>query len=111
MIRLGEAFALLWALLIALLSLMPGHAAPQSGFGDKIEHAAGYALLTILVAVGWQRPTYAVVTAILYGILIEIGQSLTPDRFPEIWDAFANGVGAIIGISIYMRFIRPKVIG
>lgn len=94
--------AFFWAMLIAGLSLMPGDLAPQSGFGDKVEHILGYAILASLIATGWRHIPAAVFIAISYGALIELLQNLTGDRIMDGWDATANAAGAIAGCACLM---------
>jgi VanZ family protein len=42
---------------------------------------------------GWWLAT----AVVLFGVLIELLQGLTPDRLPDLLDALANSIGVLIG--------------
>ncbi|MDP9881368.1 VanZ family protein [Variovorax boronicumulans] len=95
-----------WVLAIAMLamlmlSLMPASVpAPSTGW-DKSNHALGFAALAFLAH--WARPAripMALLGLLGYGALIEVLQSLTPDRFAEWSDLSADGVGLLIGAAL-----------
>ena len=80
---------------------------------DKIGHFIAYCVLTILVLLGlWKSNQLSSRTMILaiiissgYGALLEVIQfSFFPDRYFELWDAFANIVGAVAGYYIFRKF-------
>lgn len=94
-----------WALLMTWLSLIPSP--PQielTFFGwDKFGHAAAYGVFTMLAAWAFtyfpraaqRRWTIAIVTAVLFGGLLEIAQGLfTKTRRAEWGDLLADLVGA-----------------
>jgi VanZ family protein len=106
------ALALGYATGVLVASLLP---APGSGLGasgplglvavDLWLHTVGYAVLATLVAVAIgtreRRALAAVVLAVvLYGLLIEVLQSLSPTRAASLLDAVANAVGAIVGAGV-----------
>src|SRR2546430_12127456 len=106
----GTVDALLWALtaaiLAAIVTLSLGPAPPTGGFSlaDKLWHAAAYAALTscLLLALVWRpgkppgrvlrRVTVVAASALLLGILLEIGQRFT-GRDTDWRDAGADAVG------------------
>lgn len=45
---------------------------------------------------GWQLATFAVGTTVLYGLGIELCQSLLPDRYFGFGDAWANTIGGLL---------------
>jgi len=80
------------------LSLMPPALDVSSGHSDKIVHLAGYALLTFWWAQLVTRQRWKLVVAVmLFGVLIEGLQGLTPDRLPDLFDALANSGGVLLG--------------
>ncbi|WP_259779999.1 VanZ family protein [Aestuariispira ectoiniformans] len=107
---LFKGVALGWAVLIAVLSLMPGDMAPHSGLGDKFEHMMGYVGLSFLISAGWNRIPRAFVLAVAFGITIELLQSLTPDRTMDFWDAVANSIGAGLGCFLYSLLVRRRLV-
>jgi VanZ family protein len=47
------------------------------------------------------------VTTVLYGVGIEYGQSLVPERYSSAGDAYANAFGAVLVVPWYA--LRPHV--
>lgn len=87
----GVAFTL-------VVSLGPPALDEGSGHADKLVHLGGYSVLMfwwaqLVVSRRW-RLALAVV---LYGILIEGLQGLTPSRQPDAFDALANTTGVLLG--------------
>ncbi len=78
---------------------------------DKMIHLVLYFVLSVTLYASLQRNRYSkhsqniVITlfiTILYGILMESFQYMfTCDRSPEIFDALANTLGSILGISVF----------
>lgn len=110
-------FAIIWIFLILLLGLSPGDAMPDTDVWDflsfdKIAHFFVFAVLSFLLIVGFTKQysfkflrynaqTLAVVFSVLYGLLIELGQSVIPDRSLEYADLLANTIGALSGWVIF----------
>ena len=85
-------------ILTLFLSLMPPTLDVSGGHSDKIVHLAGYALLMFWWAqlITQQRWKLAV-AIVLFGVIIELLQGLTPDRLPDLLDALANSGGVLLG--------------
>ncbi|BEP57251.1 hypothetical protein GmRootV118_44950 [Variovorax sp. V118] len=94
-----------WLLAVAMLalltlSLMPAALSPSTGW-DKGNHALGFAVLALLAHWAWPTHTPRTLLALLgYGALIEILQSLTPDRLAEWSDLWADSTGLLIGVVL-----------
>ncbi len=87
---LGVALTLVVSLTPPMLS--------EAGNSDKLVHLAGYAVLMfwwaqLFVARRWKLA----LAVILFGIVIEGLQGLTPDRQPDGLDALANAGGVLLG--------------
>jgi VanZ family protein len=105
-------FTVFWALVILVLSTMPGNQLPQIPWlmtPDKFGHAAVYAVLTIGLygtLRTWITPrTSAYLTAAAlaatYGISMEVVQFLFfPGRYFEFWDIVANIIGAFLALLV-----------
>jgi len=99
------AHVILWRWLLAIamlallvLSLMPASLSPPSTGWDKGNHALGFAVLAFLAHGAWPARMPETLLALLgYGGLIEVLQSLTPDRLAEWGDLWADGVGLLSG--------------
>lgn len=101
-------WALLWALLILVLCLIPGKDLPEWGWFDlldldKLVHAGMFFVLALLLALAFRnagRPKRwllaAALIAIAYGIGTEIMQGLEAmGRRTDPMDMLANSVGAV----------------
>jgi VanZ family protein len=96
--RLWHAGGWIGVVLTLALSLMPPALEVSSGDSDKIMHLAGYALLTFWWAQLVTRQRWKLAVAVmLFGVLIEGLQGLTPDRQPDLFDALANTGGILLG--------------
>lgn len=101
-----------WAVMIYILSLIP---LPQAGavgvtinapFVDKLGHAGVYGVLALLIIRGWHREKmpplelhgFVWLLCIVFGMMIEMQQGLSPHRSFEAWDIVANSVGALAGL-------------
>jgi VanZ family protein len=101
-------FAAAWALLIFLLSSIPGGSFPQAKIFsyDKILHASVYGVLGILCFLASAR-TWSLRTAVLvllsaamttlYGFTDEFHQLFVPGRSADLYDVLADAVGGLAG--------------
>lgn len=99
-----------WAALLALVatgSLMPSSGLPDVGLfpgADKLQHAAGYALMSGYAGMLFAtRRTHllAAVGLLAFGIAIELAQgAFTADRTPEFADVLANATGIAVGLLL-----------
>jgi VanZ family protein len=111
MISRRPAWALVaaWALLIFVLSSIPGTAFPPAPLFpgiDKVAHAGIYAVLGALACVA-VRTTWTIrgpssvllasVLALSYGVTDELHQRFVPGRSPDVYDVAADGLGALVG--------------
>ena len=107
------AMPVLWAGIICWLSLTSTPPALIPGIlgWDKLQHAAAYALLSILVAQYlhiythiWKAVFYAGCLVILYGGLMEVLQlMMQAGRIAEWWDLVADIIGALTGCVIFRQ--------
>lgn len=91
--------------LISTISMISVMAPPSGSHLDKILHTLAYGALTfgMIFAVprGSLRAIFAV--AFVYGGIIEFLQgTLGEGRTMSLWDALANGLGALIIIGLWM---------
>ena len=115
-------FGILWAILILILSIMPGRDLPEVNIVqiDKLVHMSFYLILTVLLVRGFFKQytfpflknhaiNVVVLIGVLYGIIIEIIQgAFTADRHFDLWDAFANSIGVMIGVIIFKSKVAAK---
>jgi VanZ family protein len=114
-----------WALLVALLSLMPGDDMPDKNWlgipgADKMAHAFFYFIFALLVSAKMSKNQipklnktmpWPFVSAILYGGMMELLQDLTQSgRQPEWADIIANTLGAGAGVLFYPFLMKIRLI-
>jgi VanZ family protein len=96
--RLWRAAGWLGVVLTVVFSLGPPTLDEGSGHLDKLVHLAGYAMLMFWWAQLVIRQRWKLAVAVvLFGVLIEGLQGLTPDRLPDLFDALANSGGVLLG--------------
>lgn len=103
--------AVLWTVLVLFLSFKTPSSEPKFYFAnaDKVVHFTFYFGFVFL----WFRfliekkigiiknQIILFLSAVLLGILVEILQGLlTTTRQPDVWDAVANSVGALLGLIV-----------
>ena len=116
-------FGALTAITYLSLSTLPFEP-PDLGFDavDKLGHALAYATTMFLGCLFWKAQrgydrisgNHMIVLGLWlfgYGIVIEVLQHLLPvNRWAEIWDVVANGIGILAGgLSFHFLFNRSSV--
>ena len=117
--------AIIWGVLIFIMSSFPGDDIPKSfiiniPFADKIIHFFMYFLLVILIMLGSLRKLKTGLTirkflfvffiSLFYGILLEILQDLVfIMRGADLLDIVANSVGSFIGLLTFYYIKERKV--
>ena len=110
--------AILWTMVITMLSTSPGIQLPEVKLFelDKFAHFVVYAILTALLIYGfrirWQKPLPLLACTIssAYGMLMEWVQwRFFPGRYFEWADEFANFLGsACVVVIFYLFFANQK---
>lgn len=83
---------------------------------DKIGHFLAYACLACNGLLRWNKRRSQgiwISFAILYGLLMEFGQSYVPGRDPSLLDVVANSCGVLMGCVIFWslgRFITQMLV-
>ncbi|MEY2899250.1 MAG: hypothetical protein RL138_1303 [Bacteroidota bacterium] len=107
---------LLWAILIAILSLMPTDKLPDPKITnfDKAVHLTMYGILSLLACYGLANEsrkrffTIALFSA-SYGFGLECCQGLfCTYRSFDWWDAVYNCLGAILGVVLFLIYVRIR---
>lgn len=95
----------------ALASMLPVEGSQAFESQDKVGHALIYALLYLfgVRAYGYSIPLWLLaVLILLFGLFIEVAQSMTSYRHGDIWDLVANGIG-IASIWLVLELRRRTV--
>ena len=101
--RLALVAAIVCAVAIAFLSLLPGEDLPSQNLNDKLNHFIAYGVLTCLAVVGRGSRSFLWVAALAigYGALLEVLQGIMPyGRSASSLDALANAGGVVIGVVL-----------
>jgi VanZ family protein len=88
---------------VTLLSLLPQRDVPKVGVSDKLEHAIAYFGLALIGGLAFSTRhslLYLFVFLCAMGGAIELLQSFSPGRTPELADAVADAAGAAAGIFV-----------
>ncbi|MBI5219130.1 MAG: VanZ family protein [Bacteroidia bacterium] len=107
--------ALVWAILIMIVSAIPGQVMEPYAIwnADKIVHVGIYFILTVLIMNGLKKQTYfpslakralliSVVFSICYGGIIEALQENCFINRSGNWPDFtANSIGAIVAVFVF----------
>jgi hypothetical protein len=87
----------------------------DASLNDKVAHFLAYAMLGSSAAIARIKIaglSVATVGALaLYGASLEGVQALVATRYPELLDALANGLGALVGFTmaaLLLQLQRPK---
>jgi VanZ family protein len=115
--------AVLWSLVILILTLLPGRNIPNVGFFqiDKIVHFFIFGVLMILSSYGLTKvvdtkgnPANPLLLTGLFsvgfGIVIEILQLFVPGRSFSAADMLANSIGVGLGFLIFMLLKKWKLV-
>lgn len=106
--------AIMFASLIFYLSSLPSPVPPEAAEAVKVFdintllHIAEYAVLTFLIAFGLFSKTknyYIIFIGIGYAFSDELHQYFVPNRYFDILDVMADGIGVIIGLIGYIIFL------
>jgi VanZ family protein len=111
--------AVAWALLIFVLSSIPGAAFPHTKLlsYDKLLHAGVYAVLGAFAFMALPRswsPKASVLVLLssaittLYGFTDEFHQMFVPGRFADLRDVLADSVGGLVGALGACLFAAAK---
>jgi len=113
--------ALVWCVAIFGFSAIPGIGIIRIPLRvDKLIHGSIYFILCLLV---WRAFFYQVryprvqrrailwafFFSCLYGIIDESHQVLVPGRTPDVYDAVADGTGALVFVLFYWWVLRRRV--
>lgn len=113
-------FAFLWAGVIFLLILMPGQQMPEIDnlFSfDKFAHLGVFCILNFLMIVGFSKQftypklnrnplRYGMIVSTVYASILELSQSIIPDRYANYQDMAFNLIGVLIGGLFFLLIYK-----
>ena len=110
-------------MIILVLSLTPGDKIPEIEFTlfeiDKVIHFLFYFILALLMGFGFyskknepflKRVVVIIAIGISIGSLVEVTQGIfVLNRFFDVFDILANGIGTITGFIVFEKFCINKL--
>jgi len=94
---------------IYILALLPQAQAPQLHWSDKANHLLAFAVLGLLLRMGFKISYFrSVLLLIFYAAFIEVSQYFTVDRSAEWADIAADTVGILLGLKLH-KYLRRIV--
>ncbi|MGC2824519.1 MAG: hypothetical protein WA322_09825 [Pseudolabrys sp.] len=94
--------------LVVITALGPANWQPRTSLGWEIDHVLGYFAITLLVCFAWPRPVIVGGVLIVFAMLLEWLQGLTPDRTPNLMAAFYGAGGVLAAALLAELFIRAR---
>ena len=91
----------LFVVVVAIVGSLSSTPAFPLEANDKVNHAVGYAVLTLIAFLAWpSHRRWVAVSAFLFGIVIECLQILHPSREFGVEDLLANLIGVLVATAI-----------
>ncbi len=90
---------------LTIASLVPVELLPQQAatIWDKGQHAFGFAWLALIGMLAYSRkPRTLLASLLVFGGVIELLQAATGWRYGEWLDFLADGIGVVIGTTIWL---------
>ncbi|HUH38714.1 MAG TPA: VanZ family protein [Spongiibacteraceae bacterium] len=100
-------------LVVTYLALVPGGPSLPQLPSDKMEHALAFFTLLALFDLAYPARSLwrlKIPALLAYGVLIEVGQSVSPGRYPELMDVVADAAGIIAYLPVrwlLRRYLLP----
>ena len=95
------------ALMILVLSVIPGNTADQLGMNKEAYHVRGHFIMYTLLCLSlfrlWKSEYKSFGITIFYGIVLEFLQKLVPGRACELKDVLINSFGAFVALIIIWK--------
>ena len=106
-----RAGAWLCVLALAFYSLTPPHlkeaAGGEPGTPGQLNHAFAYFVTAIALRCAYpgSTPLRTVLLLVAYGCVLELLQTLVPERSPKAIDAVSSGLGAVLGALVSLPLL------
>ena len=114
-IRFFRILLILYAVLILLVSSIPGNSIPRFVLfsWDKLLHLIEYSILSFLSVNSFDKKSKKQIIIIsffclCFAMLDEVWQSFIPGRFSSALDVIADGIGIVIGSIFAVRLNSDK---
>lgn len=110
---IGFAAAVAGVALVLVLTLLPSAPSPSiAGVAnvDKLLHAGAWGMLALVTYRPFfrRRALLCWGALVLFGIAIELAQTLLPPRGADAWDALSDACGAALGVLVMRAWDRRR---
>jgi len=95
-------------ILVVITALGPANWQPRTGLGWEIDHVFGYFAITLIVCFAWPRPFVVGGALMVFAMLLEGLQALTPDRSPNLMAAIYGAGGVLAAALVVELIIRAR---
>src|SRR5262245_43588668 len=97
--RMLRPAAWICVVLLAVLSLVPGHAQIRTGAPGIVEHIVAYCVTAAVFMLGYPAASRVriVLALVCYAGALELAQLLVPDRSATVWDFGGSSFGVVLG--------------
>ena len=103
---------------------MPGQQMPEIGdiFSfDKLAHLGVFSILSFLMIIGFTKQytfsdlkknsaRYSLIISSAYASVLELGQSIIPDRYANFYDMTFNLIGVFIGYVLFLLIYKNSFV-
>jgi VanZ family protein len=96
--------------LLAVLSLVPGHAQIRTGAPGIVEHIVAYCATAAVFTLAYPAASRAriILALVCYAGVLEVTQSFVPDRSATVWDFGGSSLGVALGCLIGAAVARAR---
>jgi VanZ family protein len=106
-----RAAAWICVVLLAVLSLVPGHAQIRTGAPGIVEHIVAYSATAAVFTIGYPAASRVriILGLVCYAGVLEFAQTFVPDRSATAWDFGGSSLGALLGCLIGAVVARVRL--
>jgi len=106
--RIAKYCSVAIIILVVITALGPANWQPRTGLGWEIDHVLGYFAITLMVCFAWPRPFVVGAALMVFAMVLEALQGLTPDRSPNLLAAIYGAGGVLAAALLAELFIRVR---
>ena len=106
--RIAKICSVAVIVFVAITALGPAQWQLRTRLGWEVDHVLGYFAITLLVCLAWPRPLVVGSALMVFAVLLEALQNLTPDRIPNFMAALYGAGGVLVAALFAELFIRIR---
>ena len=106
--RIAKVCSVAVIVLVVITALGPANWQPRTGLGWEIDHVLGYFAITLMVCFAWPRPLVVGGALVVFAMVLEALQGLTPDRTPNLMAAIYGAGGVLAAALLAELFLGAR---